>query len=89
MAASQRTLFEYLPGPGNLRDVEQSRPQQRLLEDSELAAGQADAGILRVARDLRRHFRWPPMEIVEWSYYRLPVGRLQDQLIYWEIRPWQ
>ncbi len=79
-------FLEYVAGPGTQRDIKdqsltrltfwsqaQSQLEHRLL-DTVFATG---AGHIRAG------------EIAEWSLFAEPVGRLEQQDIWWEIRKWQ
>lgn len=81
----QEVLVEYLVGPGVVRDMEQgANPRQLRITDPVMVDPPYD----ELYAVMKQHFSGRP-EIVEWSEYKRPVGRLKEHLIFWEVRPWQ
>jgi hypothetical protein len=83
---ARKTMLEYSSGPGNVRDVEQGKGKiDRLYMEDHLPVGPV-WDVLRLV--CKKYFATPP-QIVEWSHYKYPVGRLSHPIIFWEVRPWQ
>lgn len=81
----KEVLIEYISGSGTVRDLEEgANPRQLRVQDPVMV----DPPFDELYTTMKQHFSVQP-EIVEWSEYKGPVGRLKEHLIFWEIRPWQ
>ena len=80
-------LIEYTPGPGTVRDTDNGSKNSIVQLSSRVEIvdklERYGANILYTAYEIF----WGHPIILEWSIYLNPVGKLKDQLIFWEIRP--
>lgn len=92
-----RLVIEYLEGPGTVRDIEH-KPDviSRQLEPTRHQGIPGMAFVVSHEDPCHRiieaycseldRFR---NQILEWSIYRNPVGKMKQREIYWELRRWR
>ena len=82
----ENVLVEYITGPGTVRQLEEETPSQSnlyIFDSVRSPAWLREIFFFMVEKLCKENI------IVEWSYYPYPVGLLKQQLILWELRPWQ
>lgn len=84
---SDTFIFEFLDGPGTVRDLETSsnviHEQFKTLNDLKRV------DLQEIAQKVFAKLPTIRGKVIEWSYYRNPVGQLEENTIFWEIRQWQ
>lgn len=95
---------EFTLGPGTVRSNEKSivehcswsvaANKKVKLINASLKDGSRETQFgLRVLKDLvelcMRHQDLMKTDIIEWSYYDPPTGKLKEHFIFWEMRPWR
>lgn len=91
---STEYIMEFTVGPGTVREVDRNTPQTaRAINHGELQSEVTDQVIKyalnHVLELYRLHHNRIQGEILEWSHYNVPVGRLKNYLIFWEMRAWK
>lgn len=83
-------LIEYTEGYGTVRDLETAKKIYRVSNNTHNKINMLPAilGLLRKSIELYSNYfyKYKVSIILEWSIYEFPVGALEDELIFWEIR---
>lgn len=79
-------LIEYIHGPGTVRQLEEKTPAQ---ENIYIFANPKSPAWLRAIFMFMVNEIATEDIIVEWSYYPYPVGKKEQKLILWELRPYK
>lgn len=92
--SSIQEYVEFIEGPGIVRDIESKRSRHHkfgmigryigITSDSECLKG--IIAIDKEFKDLRIFMEADSDFVVEWSYYKYPVGIKHERLLLWEIR---
>lgn len=83
-------LIEYTEGYGTVRDLETAKKIHRVSNNTPIKINMLPAifDILRKSIELYSNYfyKYKVSIILEWSIYEFPVGALEEELIFWEIR---
>lgn len=96
---------EFTVGPGTVRSLDKEAPEVYYAKIRDSIQGEQEVIVLRnslgvMKPDLMGIFHWLILkyhhekeklgtDILEWSYYNIPVGKMRDHYIFWELRRWK
>lgn len=91
---------EFIVGPGTVRSLEGKTPENYtakildgglvvFLDKSNKFPKSVEDALRQVFRTYHKHRDTFKTDILEWSYYTLPVGKMKEHFIFWELRTWK
>jgi len=86
MPKDGRIIVEFVMEPGLVRSLDTHKNRRSLILPQGLQLVEGNVFVNEVVREVKAKCYDEPPCIVEWSYYRDPVGNLNKRPIFWEIR---